>query len=61
MALRRTFFDLLPDELLKPIAAAATVPVVNARSDQHNPCEALADPSRCSRVGERDHPRESTS
>ncbi len=40
---RRLVFHLSPDELLKPIVAAATVPVVNARSDQHNPCQALTD------------------
>jgi ornithine carbamoyltransferase len=35
--------DAVPDRTLRVIADAATVPVINARSDRHRPGQALAD------------------
>jgi len=35
--------DAIPHKTLWAVADAATVPVVNARSDLHRPCQALAD------------------
>jgi ornithine carbamoyltransferase len=32
-----------PHRMVKEVAAAATVPVINAVSDEHRPCQALAD------------------
>ncbi|HEX6020706.1 MAG TPA: ornithine carbamoyltransferase [Solirubrobacter sp.] len=37
------FVDAVPHRTLRRVAAAATVPVVSARSDQHRPCQVLAD------------------
>ena len=35
--------DAIPHRTLRTVADAATVPVINARSDQQRPCQALAD------------------
>jgi ornithine carbamoyltransferase len=37
------FAHMVPHRVLRQIAAAATVPLVNGKSDQHRPCQAVAD------------------
>jgi ornithine carbamoyltransferase len=37
------FAHTVPHRLLRRIAAGATVPLVNGKSDQHRPCQAVAD------------------